>query len=122
MTQLEHAVRVAPVPGAGRESHDRPPQPALVAQRLGEGLGLTGVINALRPLAQRQQVAAGVEVEVDRSLPPLRLLREMPQRLERLLETCRRLPIGGARRRLRPGLVEKGDRFLPRLSPERVIG
>ena len=62
------------------------PQPALVAQRLSEGLALTGVVDALRPLAQDHQAAACIEVEVDRSLPPLRLLWEMPQRIERLLK------------------------------------
>ena len=60
LAQLEHAVRVTPHPGAGREGHDGPPQPTLVAQRLGEGLGLTGVINTLRPLARHQEGVAGV--------------------------------------------------------------
>src|SRR5207247_4629267 len=53
---------------------------------------------------------------------PLRMLREMPERVERLVETGRRLPMGRARRGLPSGLVEKGDRFLPHLAPERVVG
>ncbi len=122
LAQLERAVRVTPLPGAAREERESPPQSALVAQRLDEGLGLTGVIDALLPLAERQEGAAGVEVEVDRSLLRLRLLREMPERVERLLETGRRLPISRARRRLKSGLAEKGDRFFPRLAPERVVG
>src|SRR6516164_8572862 len=100
LAQFERSVRVTPGPSAGRKAHDGPRQLALVAQRLGQGLGLTGVINAFRPFAQDQQRAADVEVEVDRSRLPLLMLREMPERVERLLETCRRLPIGRARRRL----------------------
>ena len=104
LAQLEHAVRVTPLSSAACEERESPPQQALVAQRLGEGLGLTGVINALRPLAQRQQGAAGVEVDIDRSRLPLRLLREMPERVERLLEIGRRLPIGRALRGLCSGM------------------
>ena len=80
------------------------------------------MINALRPLAQEQQHTAGIEVEIDRPPLPFRLLWEMPERVERLLEMGHRLPMGRALRRLRSGLVEKGDGFLPYLAPDRVIG
>ena len=66
--------------------------------------------------AQDQQRAADVEVEVDRSRLPLLMLREMPERVERLLETYRRLPIGRARRRLLSSQVEEDDRLLPYLA------
>src|SRR6516164_4858643 len=79
------------------------------------------MVNVLRSLAHEHQDAAGVEVEFDCSRLPLGLLREMLERLERLLETGRRLPMGRALRRLPSGLVEEDHRLLPRLAPERVI-
>jgi hypothetical protein len=79
------------------------------------------MIDALRPLPQTHHGVAGVEVEVDRLLPPLRLRREVLERLERLLEAGRRLPVGRALRRLPTGLTEIEHGLLPRLAPERVV-
>jgi hypothetical protein len=45
--------------------HESLPHATLVAQRLGEDLGLANMVGALRPLARRHQGAAGLEVEID---------------------------------------------------------
>ena len=68
-------------------------------------------------LQKRRRAFHARIVEAIEQLYPDRLT----EHVERLLEIGRRLPMGGAPRRLASGLVEKADRFLPRLAAERVV-
>ena len=116
--QLERAVRVTSHPGSNREPAQGPPQPSPVAQCLGEGLGRRERARCPSPacpltpsatLASRwRSMACSVRS---------RSLRDVPKRVERLLEVGRRLPVGRAVRRLPPGLPEIERRPSPTPRP-----
>ena len=121
--QLERAVRVPDDPGAsrraGRRAHpSRRSSPSASARA--SASRACSVLFACAPAVDLG--AAGVEVEVDGLLRPLATLREMLERVERLLEAGGRLPVGRARHRLPSGLTEIADGLLPHLAPERVVG
>jgi hypothetical protein len=96
LMQLDRAVRVTRHPGPNRKRAEGLPRSALVAEPHGESLGLADMLGTLRRSARRQQGGARVEVEVDGLLRPRATLREMRERVERLLEAGGRLPVGRA--------------------------
>ena len=119
--QLEGVLRVTRLPGPRSESGQRPPQPALVAQSIGQGLGLTGMLDYLDPPAHYDVGAAGGDVQVDGLLCSRATFRDVPKRRQRLLEARGRLRRSRALHRLQPGLMEIEDGLLPHLASERVV-
>src|SRR5919108_467118 len=81
-----------------------PPQPPLIAQRLGEGLGLAQVVEDRPVVAEHKERMAQVEAQIDGLLQGITTFREMLQRAQGLLEARHRLAVGGARLRLGAGL------------------
>ena len=61
-------------------------------------------------------------MEVDSLRSRLATVREMPERLERLLEAGGGLRVGRALHRFHSGLANVGNGLLPRLAPKRVAG
>src|SRR5919199_5124969 len=92
-----------------------PSQPMLVVQRLGERFGFSEVLPDPLEIAKRIERVASVGPKIDGLLARLAALREMSQRLQRLLEVGDRLAMRRARCRLRPGLAQVGYRLVPPL-------
>ena len=99
-----------------------PPQPALIAQRLGEGLGLAQVFEDRPVISERKERIAQVEAQIDGLLDGVTTVREMLQRTQRLLEARHRLAVGRARHRLGPGLPAVAQGLVPHLAPQGMVG
>src|SRR5262245_65681177 len=106
---------------AGHVGED-PPQSTLIAQSLGEGLGLAQVFEDRPAVSECKERIAQVEPEIDGLLNDVTTFREMLQSAQRLLEARHRLAIDGTR--LRPGarLPIVAERFIPALPPEGMLG
>jgi hypothetical protein len=99
-----------------------PPEPVLVAERPGEPLRLVEVVYHARPIAERDERVPEVEPEVDGQLGRLPGLGETAEGLERLLQVGNGLAVGGPRHGPEPSLAEIGDRLLPHLPAQGVVG
>src|SRR4030095_8014905 len=72
----------------------------LIAERDGQGLRLTNSVEGTAQLDDRDEGVAQLEAEIDRCLELSRALRELGQRVERVLEVERGLPVGSPFHRL----------------------
>ena len=97
-------------------------KPVLVAERPGEHLGLVEVLPHARPIAERSERVPQVEMEVDGQLGRRPGLGETAEGPERLLQVGHGLAIGRPRHGPQPGLAEIGDRLLPHLPAQGVVG
>jgi class 3 adenylate cyclase len=93
-----------------------------VAQRPGEPFRLVEEVPDARPIAELEERVPDVEMDVDGQLGRLPGLGETAERLKRLLQVDDGLPVGGPRRGPEPRLTEIGDRLVPQLPTERVMG
>ena len=96
-------------------------EPMGIAQRLGEGLGGTDVVEHARVFPEWQQRTAQVEADIDGLLVPGAALRELLQGHQRLLEGGHRLAVGRARHRPGPRLPAVGHGLVPHLAPQGVV-
>jgi len=99
-----------------------PREPGSVVQSLGQGSGL--LKQPARPLdfPQRQEGLAEVEAEIDAHHRRFAALRELIERLPRLLIAAQRLPVSRPRRDFLACLAEVVDGLVPRLAAERMMG
>src|SRR2546428_5454906 len=105
----------------GRMRRD-PPQPALIANPLGENLTVANVVEASLALSEGMEQVAQVQPQVDALLDCFARLGKIGEGSERLLEARDGFPVGRARGGLRPGLTEIGDGLVPDLAPESMVG
>src|SRR5712691_11839754 len=96
-------------------SHVRedPPQPTLIAQRLGERLGLAQVFEDPSLVLEYKERIAQVEPEIDGLLEGLTTFRKMLQRAQRLFEARHRLAVSRARHRHGARLPGVAERLVP---------
>jgi hypothetical protein len=99
-----------------------PREPVLVAERPGQHLRLVEVLPHARPITERVERVPEVDVDVDGQLGRLRGLGEAAERPECLLEVGDGLAVGGPRHGAEPRLEERGDRLLPQLPAQGVMG
>src|SRR5215510_1327446 len=71
---------------------------------------------------EREQGPSERAPKVDRSCDGVAALRQVAERLERLLETRQRLPVGGMPMRPVARLLREGHGLVPSLAPEGVMG
>src|SRR6185369_2155280 len=93
-----------------------PGEPPPVPQPRGEHLGAAQVLLHPLPVRERNQRGPEIEPEVDGELGDVALLRDMAERLERLLEVGDRLTVRGAAHRPESRLAEIADCLLPHLA------
>jgi hypothetical protein len=93
----------------------------LVAERLGEGLGLPEPIEHLPELAEHLVDPLEVEPQIDGLRCRLAPLGHTPDRFDGLLEEGERLPGCAALDGLRRRLAEVADGLLPQLARHRVM-
>ena len=74
------------------------------------------------PVRERNQRGPEIEPEVDGELGDVALLRDMAERLERLLEVGDRLTVRGAAHRPESRLAEIADCLLPHLAVQGMVG
>ena len=94
----------------------------LVAERPGEHLRLVEVLPHARPIAEREERVPEVDADVDGQLGRLPGLGEAAEGPERLLQVGNGLAVGGPRHGPEPRLAEIGDRLLPQLPAQGVMG
>src|SRR5262245_11236607 len=70
-----------------------PPQPVLITQSFGEGLGFLQADEYPLDLAQREERTTQVEAEINGLRLSIRMRREPVQRVQRLLEVDHRLTV-----------------------------
>jgi hypothetical protein len=99
-----------------------PREPALVAERPGEHFRLVEEVLYARPIAKRLERAPEVQVDVDGQLGRLPALGETAKGPERLLQVGNGFAIGGPRHGPQPRLAKIGDRLLPQLPAQGVMG
>ena len=99
-----------------------PREPVRVAERPGEPLRLVEVLPHARIFAERAERVPEVDVEVDGQLGRLPGLGEVAEGSERLLQVSEGLAIGGPRHGPEPRLAEIGDRLVPQLPAQGVMG
>ena len=99
-----------------------PREPVLVAERPGERLRLVEVLPHARPIAEREERVPEVDADVDGQLGRLPGLGETAEGPERLLQVGNGLAVGCPRHGPEPRLAEIGDRLLPQLPAQGVMG
>src|SRR5205085_2733390 len=87
-----------------------------VVERDGEGLGCLQVIKHRPELVKRQQHVAEVEPNIDPQFPRGAVIRQVIQRVERLLEIPCRLAISRTRGVSLTRAPQIGDRLVPALQ------
>ena len=100
---------------------EHPAEPAMVAGGGGQALGVLQMLEDPVELPERVQGRAQVEANVDGLRDHLGRLRQVAERLERLPEPPRRLPMRRAPVRLVPGLARVRHGLLPHAAPEGVV-
>src|SRR2546425_5127135 len=105
-----------------RHEGGNPSQPTLIADPLGEHLGLAKVVEDSRELSEGSERIAKVQPEIKPELHGFAILGEMREGSERLLEARDRFPVSRACGSLRPGLTKVGDSLVPDLAPEGMVG
>ena len=103
------------------ELERHPTLTSLVAQCLGDALGLREVSHDYRESPERIKRSAHVEAQVHGLLHRLARLGEMRQRRERLLEPRHRFLVCPAAVGPDPGLPEIHDRLVPDLALQRMV-
>lgn len=96
-------------------------QSALIAQRLGERLGLTETVEHPLQLAEHLVHSLKVELQIDPQRRLVVSLREMLGDLDRPVEERKRLPGGAPLHYLGPSLAEIDNGFVPQLALNRVV-
>src|SRR5437870_2130473 len=86
--------------------HDRPSEACAVADRLGFGFSFAKLLEGASIISQGHTRLADIESQVDRPRGRLARGRQMPERLDRLLEAGRRLDVSRAGGRTGAGLGE----------------
>ena len=99
-----------------------PREPVLVAERPDERLRVVEVVPHARQVAERDERVPEVDADVDGQFGRLPGLGETPEGPERLLQVGNGLSVGGPRHGPKPGLAEIGDRLLPHLPAQGVVG
>src|SRR5262249_43350650 len=99
-----------------------PAESATIPKDLGERLGLVKLLERLSGAAEEQERSAKIEPHIDQLVDHAAILREVPERLDRLLEVGSRLRVGRARHRLGARLTAVGDGLVPALAAERMVG
>jgi hypothetical protein len=94
---------------------------ALVAGGLREGFSLLEEGPHLSSLAERDECVAEVEADVEGLGDRLGLLRQPPERVERLLEARGRLAVGRPLEDLGAGLTQVAHRLVPDLALPSVV-
>ena len=122
LPESDGLVVVARVQALDHHEGGDPPEPALVAERPGQHLSLVEVVRHARPIAEREERVPEVEPDVDGQLGRLPALGEAAEGRERLLQVGNGLAIGGPRHGPKPRLAEIGDRLLPQLPAQGVMG
>ena len=122
LPESDGRVVVASGPALGHHEGGDPPEPVRVAERPGEPLRLVEVLPHAHPLAEREERVPKVDVEVDGQLGRLPGLGETAEGPERLLQVGHGFAVGGPRHGPEPGLAEIGDRLLPQLPAQGMMG
>jgi hypothetical protein len=99
----------------------RAAEAALVADGFREGFGLIEEGPHPSPLAEREKRVAEVEAEVERLGDRVGMLRQPPERVQRLLEAGGRLAVGRAHEDLGAGLAQVAHGLVPDLALPRVL-
>ena len=118
---LERRREVAGVHELDRLVVQRATEAALVAGGLRESFGLVEEGPHPSKLAERHERAAEVEAEVEGLGDRVGMLRQPPERVERLLEAGGRLAVGRAQEDLGAGLAQVAHRLVPDLALPRVV-
>jgi len=95
---------------------------ATILKDLGEHLGLVKLFERLSGVTEEQERSSKIEPHIDQLVDHTAILREVPKRLDRLLEASSRLRVGRARHRLRARLPAVGDGLIPDLAADRMVG
>src|SRR5262249_58545823 len=99
-----------------------PADSATILKDLGKGLGLVKLLERLSGLAEEQERSAEIEPHIDQLVDHTAILREVPKRLDRLLEVGSRLRVGRARHRLGARLTAVGDGLIPEFAADCMAG
>jgi hypothetical protein len=117
----EGAVRVACHQKLGEQIGRDPPQPVLITQGFGKGLGFLQGDEEPPEFAQRVERIALREAEINSLLSGVLTLWELVQRLQRLLEKPHRLLIRRVGHGLGPSLAAVYHGLIPYLATQGVV-
>jgi hypothetical protein len=99
-----------------------PCEPARIAERPGEPLRLAEVLPGARRIAKRLERIPEIDTGIDGELRHLSGLGETAEGHEHLLQVGYGLAVRGPRHGPEPRLAEIGDRLLPQLPPQGMVG
>jgi hypothetical protein len=99
-----------------------PPQPVVIAQGFGEGLGFLQVDVDPLELAQKEERTTQVEAEINGLRLRIWMRWEPVQRVQRLLEVCHRLAVRRVGDGVGPGLAAVCYGLVPHFAPQGVVG